>query len=162
MAMSENSIKVLNYLKDNNGANLTAADVAEALDLPKATVNGVFTALQKKGLGVRTEATVPGTAEISALSITDEGVACEKDEMSDTIKAIFAYLADNKDEIVTLDDMAAALGLDKRSVNGSFNSLVRKGFAARTPVTVEAEVGVKYLVLTAEGIAFDPDAADAE
>ena len=156
MAMSENSIKVLNYLKEVHGTNKTSADVAEALDLGKSTVNGVFTALQKKGYGVRVDATVPGTAEISALSVTAEGEAADKAEMSDMIKAIFEYLAANKGTIVTLDDMATALNADKRVVNGSFNSLVRKGFAARTPVTVEADVAVKYLVLTEEGLALDP------
>ena len=158
MALSENSIKVVNYLKEVHGTNVTSADVAEALDLSKSTVNGVFTALQKKGYGVRVDATVPGTAEISALSVTAEGEACDKAEMSDTIKAIFEYLVANKGEIVTLDDMATALNVDKRVVNGSFNSLVRKGFAARTPVTVKADVAVKYLVLTDEGLALDPTA----
>lgn len=156
MAMSENSIKVLNYLKEIHGTNVTSGDVAEALDLSKRTVDGVFTALQKKGYGVRVDATVPGTEEISAMSVTAEGEACDKAEMSDTIKAIFEYLCANKGNIVTLDDMAAALNADKRVVNGSFNSLVRKGFAARTPVTVEADVPVKYLVLTDEGMALDP------
>ena len=155
MAMSENSIKVINYLKENAGKDLTSGDVAEALELSKSTVNGVFTALQKKGYGVRVDATVPGTAEISALSITAEGEACDKAEMSDTIKAIFEYLTANKGTIVTLDDMATAMNADKRVVNGSFNSLVRKGFAARTPVTVKADVAVKYLVLTEEGQARD-------
>lgn len=155
MAISENSIKVINYLKENHGKNLTSGDVAEALELSKSTVNGVFTALQKKGYGVRVDATVPGTAEISALSVTAEGEACEKGEMSDTIKAIFEYLTANKGNIVTLDDMATAMNADKRVVNGSFNSLVRKGFAARTPVTVKADVAVKYLVLTEEGLALD-------
>ena len=158
MALSENSIKVVNYLKDVHGTNVTSADVADALELSKSTVNGVFTALQKKGYGIRVDATVPGTAEISALSVTAEGEACDKAEMSDTIKAIFEYLGNNKGEIVTLDDMAAALNTDKRVVNGSFNSLVRKGFAARTPVTVKADVAVKYLVLTDEGLALDPTA----
>lgn len=158
MAMSENSIKVVEYLKENHGKNMTSADVAEALELSKSTVNGVFTALQKKGYGVRVDATVPGTAEISALSVTPDGEACDKSEMSDTIKAIFAYLAENKGVVVTLDDMATALNADKRAVNGSFNSLVRKGFAARTPVTVEAEVAVKYLVLTEDGLALDTTA----
>lgn len=158
MAMSENSIKVVEFLKENHGKNMTSADVAEALGLSKSTVNGVFTALQKKGYGVRVDATVPGTAEISALSVTAEGEACEKAEMSDTIKGIFDYLAANKGVIVTLDDMAAALNIDKRVVNGSFNSLVRKGFAARTPVTVEAEVAVKYLTLTEDGLALDTSA----
>ena len=158
MALSENSIKVVNYLKEVHGTNVTSADVADALELSKSTVNGVFTALQKKGYGIRVDATVPGTAEISALSVTAEGEACDKAEMSDTIKAIFEYLGNNKGEIVTLDDMAAALNTDKRVVNGSFNSLVRKGFAARTPVTVKADVAVKYLVLTDEGLALDPTA----
>ena len=158
MAMSENSIKVVNYLKEVHGTNKTSADVAEALELSKSTVNGVFTALQKKGYGVRVDATVPGTAEISALSVTAEGEAADKAEMSDMIKAIFEYLSANKGNIVTLDDMATALNADKRVVNGSFNSLVRKGFAARTPVTVEADVAVKYLVLTEEGLALDPAA----
>lgn len=158
MALSENSIKVLNYLKEVHGTNVTSADVAEALGLGKSAVNGVFTALQKKGYGVRVDATVPGTAEISALSVTAEGEACDKAEMSETIHGIFDYLIANKGNIVTLDDMAAALNADKRSVNGSFNSLVRKGFAARTPVTVEADVAVKYLVLTDEGLALDPTA----
>lgn len=159
MALSENSIKVVNYLKEVHGTNVTSADVAEALELSKSTVNGVFTALQKKGYGVRVDATIPGTAEISALSVTAEGEACDKAEMSDTIKAIFEYLGANKGVIVTLDDMAAALNADKRVVNGSFNSLVRKGFAARTPVTVEADVAVKYLTLTEEGLALDPTEA---
>lgn len=35
MAMKENSRKVLNYLKEVNGSNVTAADVAEALGLEK-------------------------------------------------------------------------------------------------------------------------------
>jgi len=35
MAMKENSKKVLNYLKEVNGANVTAADVAEALGIEK-------------------------------------------------------------------------------------------------------------------------------
>lgn len=155
MALSENSIKVLNHLKEIHGTDVTSADVAEALGLSKSTVNGVFTSLQKKGYGVRVDATVPGTAQITSLSVTAEGEAADKAEMSETIQGIFEYLTANKGAIVTLDDLAAALNIDKRVVNGSFNSLVRKGFAARTPVTVEADVAVKYLVLTEEGLALD-------
>ena len=59
MAMSENSRKILNYLKEMNGTNLTAADVASALGLEKKTVDGAFTsAIQRKGLGVRTPAEI--------------------------------------------------------------------------------------------------------
>ena len=59
MAMKENSKKVLNYLKEINGENVTAADVAEALGLEKRSVDGIFTsAIQRKGLGVRTPAEI--------------------------------------------------------------------------------------------------------
>ena len=52
MAMKENSKKVLNYLKEVNGQQVTAADVAEALGLEKRSVDGIFTsAIQRKGLG---------------------------------------------------------------------------------------------------------------
>lgn len=42
MAMKENSKNVLNYLKENKGVNLTAADVAEALGLEKRQVDGIL------------------------------------------------------------------------------------------------------------------------
>ena len=80
MAMSENSKKVLNYLKDVNGSNVTAADVAEALGLEKRSVDGIFTsAIQRKGLGVRTLAEVElddGThKQVKFLSLTPAGLA---------------------------------------------------------------------------------------
>ena len=158
MAMSENSIKVLNFLKENHGKNMTSEDVAKALNLSKPTINGVFTGLQKKELGARVEAEIPGTAEVSFLSITEEGRACDTAEMGETVQKIMAYLTSVADEHVTLDDMAAAIGVEKRSVNGSFNALVKKGLCARTRATIEAPVTVKYLVLTDAGMACDPTA----
>ena len=160
MAMSENSIKVLNYLKENHGKNMTSTDVANALDMAKATVNGVFTALQNKGLGTRVEAEVPGTAEVSFLSVTEEGRACNTAEMGETVQKIMAYLIDNADNHVTLDDLASGVGIVKRSVNGSFNALVKKGLCARTRAMIEAPVTVKYLVLTDAGLTLDPTAAE--
>ena len=48
--MKENSKKVLNYLKEIAGENVTAADVAAALGLEKRSVDGIFTsAIQRKG-----------------------------------------------------------------------------------------------------------------
>ena len=121
MAMSENSVKILNYLKDNAGKNLTSADVAEALDLGKATVNGAFTAMQKKGLGVRVDAEIPGAVDVSFLTVTDEGRAADISEMGETVNKIITHLSNTTDH-VTLDDLAAAIGVEKRSVNGSFNT----------------------------------------
>jgi hypothetical protein len=79
MAMSENSKKIFEYLQANEG-DYTAADVAEALDLPKKTVDGAFTsAIQRKGLGIRVPAEVElddGTHKaIKLLKLTDEGKA---------------------------------------------------------------------------------------
>ena len=80
MAMKENSVKVLNYLKQINGQDVTAADVAEALGLEKRSVAGLFTsAIQRKGLGIRTAAEVEladGThKQVKFLSLTDAGMA---------------------------------------------------------------------------------------
>lgn len=163
MKLSENAIIVLDYLKSVQGTkDVTSADVAAATGMEKRTVDGVFTGLQKKGLGTRVEAQGMGEATISFLSITDAGKACDTAEMSETIKAILAYLADHEGDNVTLDDLADGVGVAKRSVNGSFNSLVKKGYCARTAAVVEAPVTVKLLVLTEEGANFDPTAVDAE
>lgn len=84
MAMKENSKKVLNYLKEVNGSNVTAADVAEALGLEKRQVDGIFTsAIQRKGLGIRTAAEVEledGTHKgVKFLSLTAAGMAFDPD-----------------------------------------------------------------------------------
>jgi len=84
MAMKENSKKVLNYLKEINGTNVTAADVADALGLEKRSVDGIFTsAIQRKGLGVRTPAEIEladGThAQVKFLSLTPAGMAFDPD-----------------------------------------------------------------------------------
>ena len=84
MAMKENSKKVLNYLKEINGDQVTSADVAEALGLEKRQVDGIFTsAIQRKGLGVRTPAEIEledGThKQVKFLSLTAEGMAFDPD-----------------------------------------------------------------------------------
>ena len=88
MAMSENSQKVLAFLKANNGVKLTAADISEALDLPKRSVDGIVTsALQRKGLAVRTpdEQEVVGDdgkvshKPVKYISLTADGLAFDPD-----------------------------------------------------------------------------------
>ena len=50
--MKENSAKVLNYLKEIGDAQVTSADVAEAIGLEKRQVDGICTSdIQKKGYG---------------------------------------------------------------------------------------------------------------
>lgn len=80
MAVKPNTIKVINYLKEINGTNVTAADVAEAVGLEKRQVDGIFTsAIQRKGLGVRTLAEIElenGThQQVKFLSLTPAGMA---------------------------------------------------------------------------------------
>jgi hypothetical protein len=82
--MKENSKKVLNYLKEVNGQQVTAADVAEALGLEKRQVDGIFTsALQRKGLGVRTPAEIElddgSHKAVKFLSLTAEGMSFDPD-----------------------------------------------------------------------------------
>lgn len=84
MAMKENSKKVLNYLKEINGENVTAADVAAALGLEKRSVDGIFTsAIQRKGYGVRVPAEIEledGThKQVKFLTLTPAGMSFDPD-----------------------------------------------------------------------------------
>lgn len=84
MAMSDNSKKVLNYMKEINGADVTAADVAAALGLEKRQVDGIFTsAIQRKGYGVRVPAEVEledgSHKPVKFLKLTDAGMAFDPD-----------------------------------------------------------------------------------
>ena len=159
--MSENSVKLLTYLQENAGTKMTADEVAANTGIAKATITGAFTAFVKKGLGVREEAQVPGNVEVSFLTVTDEGKAVDTAEMSENAQAIIAHLITTNNAPATLDDVADALNIDKKKVNGAFNALVRKGYCARVAATIEAPVTVKYLVLTDAGMTCDPS-ADAE
>lgn len=159
--MSENSIKVINFLKENHGKKMTSQEVAEALEMSTATVNGVFTALSNKELGYREEATVTGAVDISFLAITDDGAAADVSELSENGQKIIAYLKDVAGQNITSADAADALDMDKRKFTGAFNALVKKGYAVRNAAKVEGDVTVKYLVLTDAGLSFDPT-ADAE
>jgi len=78
MALKENSKKVLEFVRANEGKNITAADIAEGTGLPVRSVNGIVTsAFQRKGYMVRTEAEVEledgSHAKVKFISLTDEG-----------------------------------------------------------------------------------------
>jgi hypothetical protein len=81
-AMKEATKRVITYLQEHNGEDLTSADVAEALGMEKRSVDGIFTsAIQRKGFGTRTPAEVEledGTHKgVKLLSLTDEGMAID-------------------------------------------------------------------------------------
>lgn len=84
MAMKENTKNVINYLKGIKGADVTAADVAEALGLEKRQVDGIFTsAIQRKGYGIRVPAEVEvedgSHVSVKFLKLTEAGIALDVD-----------------------------------------------------------------------------------
>ena len=86
--------------------------------------------------------------------------------MKENTKRVFEYLKKVNDN-VTAADVADALGLEKKSVDGIFTSAIqKKGYGVRIPAEVELDDGshrpVKFLKLTDAGMALDLDAADAE
>lgn len=83
--------------------------------------------------------------------------------MKENSKNVLNYLKGINGENVTAADVAEALGLEKRQIDGIFTSaLQRKGLGVRVPAEIELDDGshkaVKFLRLTDAGMAFDPDA----
>lgn len=85
--------------------------------------------------------------------------------MTENSKNVFHFLHDNHDVNLTAGEIAEKLGITVSAVTGSVNGLVRKGYAVRTEDVIEVEgkkTTVKYIALTDEGMAFDPEKAEAE
>ena len=77
--------------------------------------------------------------------------------------AVLNYLKDHNGEKLTAADVAEALGLEKKTVDGIFTSAIqRKGFGVRTEAEVEladkTHAKVKFLSLTESGMELDPNA----
>ena len=87
-------------------------------------------------------------------------------KMKENSRKDLEYLKANHGKDLTSADVAEALGLEKRSVDGIFTSAIqRKALGVRTPAEIELEDGthkqVKFLSLTPAGMEFDPDAEEA-
>ena len=85
--------------------------------------------------------------------------------MKENSKSVLNYLKSVNGSDVTAADVADALGLEKRSVDGIFTSAIqRKGLGVRVPAEIELDDGthksVKFLRLTDAGMEFDPDASE--
>ena len=88
--------------------------------------------------------------------------------LKENSKLVWQYLKDNAgNETITLDDIAEATGLTTKQVNGCVLGLQRAtekkpAYAYRTPGEITKEDGtkkaVKFIALTDEGLALDPDA----
>ena len=85
--------------------------------------------------------------------------------MKENTRKVFEYLKAHNGEDLTAADVAEALGLEKRQVDGIFTSaLQRKQLGERIPAEREEEDGshtkIKLLKLTEAGLSFDPDAEE--
>ena len=85
--------------------------------------------------------------------------------MKENSKNVLLYLKSVNGSDVTAADVADALGLEKRQVDGIFTSAIqRKGLGVRVPAEIELEDGthkaIKFLRLTDAGMEFDPDASE--
>jgi DNA-binding MarR family transcriptional regulator len=77
--------------------------------------------------------------------------------MKEGTRAIWDYIVAHDGEDMTAQTIADALGVNVKSVNGSVTSFQKKGHTIREEVAVTGGK-VKYIRLTDEGRAFDPDA----
>lgn len=84
--------------------------------------------------------------------------------MTENSKKVFHFLHDNYGSKLTNKDIADALGISGPTVVGSVTGLCKKGYAIRTEEHVKGadnkDVVVKYISLTEDGMAFNPDAAE--
>lgn len=85
--------------------------------------------------------------------------------LKENSKLVYNYVKENEGKNITAADIAEGTGLEVRSVNGIVTSAFqRKGLMERVPAEVELEDGshkaVKFIRLTADGKAFDPEASD--
>lgn len=88
--------------------------------------------------------------------------------LTEKTRPVFDYLVANHGKDMTAADIASALGVEKRSVDGVVTGLQKKGLTVRTPAEIEvaddsgavSHKAVKFIALTEAGLALDPDAAE--
>ena len=85
--------------------------------------------------------------------------------LKENSKNIFNYVREHEDENITAQDIADALGLGVKQVNGSVTSAFqRKNLMERVEAERTLEDGthakVKFIKLTDLGRAFDPESAE--
>ena len=82
--------------------------------------------------------------------------------MTDNSRKVFEALKAHYGDKITHQQLVAELGVSSAAVTGSVNGLVKKGYAVRNEEIEMNEDGketvVKYITLTEDGFAFDPDA----
>ncbi len=64
--LSDNAQRVLTFLQEHDGEDMTHKDIAEALDMAPRSITGTVTGLQKKGFAERVETDDPKVKYIRA------------------------------------------------------------------------------------------------
>lgn len=87
--------------------------------------------------------------------------------LKENSKRVYEYVKSMDGQNITAADIADATGLEVRSVNGIVTSAFqKKGLMERIPAEIQLDDGthkaVKFIRLTDEGKAFDPNATDGE
>lgn len=90
-----------------------------------------------------------------------------KATISENSLNVLNYLKANAGENLTAADIAEALGLEKKQVDGIVTSgLQKRGLTERVPAVIEVEEGVtkdvKFIKITDAGLAYDHAAAQAQ
>ena len=85
--------------------------------------------------------------------------------MKENTRKVFEYIRDHQHENLIAADVAEALGLTVKQVDGSFTSgITRKELGYREDAEIALPDGshrkVKYLRITDKGMAYDPDLAE--
>lgn len=82
--------------------------------------------------------------------------------MKENSKKVFTFLRENDGENLTLHQIATALGMEAKSVNGCLVGMQKKGLVIREEASTMDDEGkaitVKYIRLTDAAYSFDPDA----
>lgn len=87
--------------------------------------------------------------------------------LKENSRLVYDYVMSHDGENFTAADIAEATGLEVRSVNGIVTSAFqRKGLMERVPAEVELADGthkaVKFIRMTADGKAWNPDAPETD
>lgn len=73
MALKENSLTIFNYVREHDGEDFTAADIAQATGIPVKSVNGCITAMARHHeLLEREEVAITG-GKVKYIRLTDKG-----------------------------------------------------------------------------------------
>ncbi len=85
--------------------------------------------------------------------------------MKTNAKRVLLYLKENVDQNVSAADVAEALGLEKRQVDGIFTSAFQRkylGWREEAEITLEdgSHKKVKWLHLNEDGMSLDPERQD--